>query len=249
MSVVQIDPLSISSSSIEAFIGDHRLGSATGFIVIKNEKPYLITNWHVASGRHPETDQPTSKTGGIPSHLQFTYWVNEPNVECRKGKISLHDQQGNPRWLEHSVGRKVDVVAIPLNPLPFRQCHFLDLALANTNIIPTPGSPLFIIGFPLEISVRGFMPIWKTGHIASEHDIDYQEGKPAFLIDATTRGGMSGSPVIIRTNTGYTSHKTMTYSASPMTRFLGVYSGRVHADSEIGIVWRPSTIDDILRER
>ncbi len=32
----------------------------------------------------------------------------------------------------------------------------------------------------------------------------------------------------------------------PSTLFLGVYSGRIHGESEIGIVWRPKVISEVL---
>jgi hypothetical protein len=82
--------------------------------------------------------------------------------------------------------------------------------------------------------------------IATDPDLNY-EGRPAFLIDATTRPGMSGSPVVVRmwggiikTNGNYRA------SCGPVTRFLGVYSGTVYDTSEIGRVWRPQVIDEIL---
>ena len=53
------------------------------------------------------------------------------------------------------------------------------------------GMPISIIGFPLGMSGPSRMAIWKTGHIATEPDVDYN-GEPFFIIDATTRQGMSG---------------------------------------------------------
>lgn len=31
------------------------------------------------------------------------------------------------------------------------------------------------------------------------------------------------------------------------TRFLGIYSGRINSESDIGIVWKASAIADLLR--
>jgi hypothetical protein len=106
--------------------------------------------------------------------------------------------------------------------------------------------PVSIIGFPFGLSTAGAWPIWKTGHIASDPDLDYDD-RPAFLIDATTRAGMSGSPVVLRSYGGYASSKAhMVIGGGPGTRFLGVYSGRIHNQAEIGRVWRPSSIKEIL---
>jgi hypothetical protein len=70
--------------------------------------------------------------------------------------------------------------------------------------------------------------------------MDYED-RPVFLIDATTRGGMSGSPVVLRIYGDYA-----TIGGKSWTRFLGVYSGRIHDQTEIGRVWRPSVIKEIL---
>ncbi|MBC7620700.1 MAG: hypothetical protein H7293_17245 [Candidatus Saccharibacteria bacterium] len=33
----------------------------------------------------------------------------------------------------------------------------------------------------------------------------------------------------------------------PVYRFIGVYTGRINAESDIGIVWRASAIDELLQ--
>ncbi|MEW6307150.1 MAG: trypsin-like peptidase domain-containing protein [Verrucomicrobiota bacterium] len=245
---IQIDSLSLPSLPLTAFVNGLPLGSATGFVVTKSGKSFLITNWHVVSGRHPDTNQPSSSTGGIPDELQVMHHLKRGLGNWGAFSVRLLDAVGNPGWLEHSSGQRVDVVAIPLDPLPADvQLYPMNLALANVDLMPEPGIPVFIIGFP-GISVAGALPVWKTGHLASDHDVDYSN-KPAFLIDATTRGGMSGSPVVARMSGGYRSSQAFVISSGMTTRFLGVYSGRVRDNSEIGIVWRPIVIDDILRNQ
>ena len=82
---------------------------------------------------------------------------------------------------------------------------------------------------------------------ASDPGLDY-DGRPAFLIDATTRGGMSGSPVVLRLHGGYrTSENNYIMAGGTTTRFIGVYSGRIHGQAEIGRVWRPHVIPEILQ--
>src|SRR5262245_38587181 len=52
----EIDPLTAQALFLELLNSTNRvLGSATGFITKHNEKHFLITNWHVVTGRHPET--------------------------------------------------------------------------------------------------------------------------------------------------------------------------------------------------
>jgi len=221
------------------------IGVATGFIVSKNGSSYLVTNWHVVTGRNP--------TDGLPL---FDTWTADPRrlrvwfhgVQLGSWvahDVELVDDSGRRRWLEHRLGRQVDVVAIPLLTPPDTRVYDIDLALADFDLMIYPSEAVSIIGFPKGLTSAGRLPIWKTGHIASDIDIDW-EGKPAFLIDATTKGGMSGSPVIAKRVCIYqTSHGNVIGNA---VRFLGVYSGRQIAESgiEVGFVWKPKAIFEVL---
>jgi SEC-C motif len=110
--------------------------------------------------------------------------------------------------------------------------------------------PVSVIGYPLGLKCGEGWPIWKTGHIASDPDIDFQLGRPAFLIDATTCEGMSGAPVVIRNTSGYqTKNGGHILAAGVTTKFIGIYAGRIHKLSEIGRVWRPFLIHEILAGR
>jgi hypothetical protein len=116
-------------------------------------------------------------------------------------------------------------------------------------MIPVVAMPVSIIGFPLGLTGPGVFPIWKTGHIASDPDLDYG-GTPSFLIDATTRGGMSGSPVVLRLTGGFEMRKGgfILAGSGISTLFLGVYSGRLNDQSEIGKVWKPQLVSEILAQ-
>lgn len=242
-----IDPLSgqslylilISSSNTE-------LGMATGFVVEENKSYYLVTNWHVLSGRHPTTNELICNS--IPDSVLIWQHGKQLGSWILK-KEKLYDKSGKKRWKEHPSGKSVDLVALPLEAISDDiQIYPFDLSLANTDLIPEIAMPVSIIGFPLGFSGPGRFPIWKTGHIASEPDLDYNN-EPLFLIDATTRGGMSGSPVILRLTGGYKTKSggTIMSSSRKATLFLGIYSGRLPGDTEIGRVWRPYLIKEILR--
>lgn len=243
---VIIDPLSTRSLYLELLVQGLVLSQATGFIVEHNAEPLLITNWHVLSGRDPRTNQVKSPTAAVPDTVRITLHANSLG-SWEMIYRPLYDEEGDHLWIEHPSGRNVDLVALPLTDIPERiNIYSLDLALSDTDMIPQVAMPISIIGFPLGLTAAGAFPIWKTGHIASDPDIDYQ-GNPAFIIDATTRGGMSGSPVVLRLSGGYSMSTGQTMLAGgTRTRFLGVYSGRIHVESEIGIVWRPHLIQEIL---
>src|SRR5438552_14598300 len=52
-----------------------------------------------------------------------------------------------------------------------------------------------------------------------------------FLVDAMTREGMSGAPVVTQ---------------SGGSTFLGIYSGRLPDEPEIGIVWRSTVVQELV---
>lgn len=98
-------------------------------------------------------------------------------------------------------------------------------------------------------SLKGGLPVWATGFVASEPQLDLG-GKPVFLIDSRTRRGQSGSPVVACRNRGLVHlkgarHKTVE-SRTPAYRFMGVYSGRINPESDLGYVWKASAVRDLI---
>ncbi len=246
---IDIDPLSARSHLIELMAHGRSLSTATGFIVQPAEQPYLITNWHVVTGRHADTGELLSpETGAIPDEVRILH--HSRGMLGRSWGLrteTLRNPDGTPRWIEHPKGQKIDVVAVPLQAVDQNiDIYPFDLSLADTDVDAQPAMPVSIIGFPFGLLTVGGFPIWKTGHIASEPELDYGN-EPNFLIDATTRKGMSGSPVVLRLYGAYpTRDGPVAIGTKGVTRFLGVYSGRIHGEAEIGRVWRPHVIQDIL---
>jgi hypothetical protein len=106
--------------------------------------------------------------------------------------------------------------------------------------------PVFIIGFPLGLKNLDSLPIWKTGHIASDPNTNFNHQR-LLLVDATTRSGMSGSPVVYRAFGQYeTSDGLISIYGPPATKLVGMYSGRLRENAEIGFVWKPDVIENVL---
>ena len=53
---------------IDIYFNELKLGSATGF-QIQNKQKYLVTNWHVVSGKNFITNQCLNDLGAIPNKL------------------------------------------------------------------------------------------------------------------------------------------------------------------------------------
>jgi hypothetical protein len=246
---ILIDPLSRVSLHLECCFQGTPVGCGTGFVITHKGVNYLITNWHVVTGRHPDTGQPVSNTGAAnPDTIRIWYHAaNCLGSWLPKTERLLDPITQAPRWREHPRGREIDVVALPLTQHQDVQIYPLKLSLAKTDLGVSPSEPVSIIGFPFGIAVAGKFPIWKTGHVASDIELDY-EGKPVFLIDATTRPGMSGSPVVAK-GTGIRRSRSGGgggWMLRGAVRFLGVYSGRIRDQSDVGRVWKPEVLDSIL---
>ena len=240
-----IDPLSLRSLVVETRGYDLTLGTATAFCVRKGSTILLITNRHVVTGRNTDTGELLSGIGAVPDQIRILHHAKHGLGNWVIRTEALYSN-GVKRWYEHPKGHAVDVLALPITVDNDVAVYDLNLSLANFDMVVQVAMPVSIIGFPFERATKGMMPIWKTGHIASDPDLDYDR-RPAFLIDATTRAGMSGSPVVLRIYGDYaTSRAWMTIGRTAGTRFLGVYSGRIDDQTEIGRVWRPSVIKEIL---
>lgn len=237
----EVSPLSVTSLALKILRNDTEIGSATGFVLEKNNKYYLVTNRHVvlACGLDPN---PENIGGWICANklaifhnrsgpVGFWLWVRE----------DLLDENRKPRWFEHpTLHGKADLIALPLTQTENVRFYPLDLALRKTDILVSPGDPVSIVGFPLGIAQTqdSGLPIWKTGTVASDPEIDFS-GRPMFAVDTTSRGGMSGSPAYIARTGTYRGSKSLMMGA--VTKFLGVYSEQ-NVTAEIGAVWKADVV-------
>ena len=233
-----IDRLSVTSLAVAVFHGDKSIGSATGFVLQKNQNYFLVTNRHVVL--HCAEDSDPKNVGGwicadklkilqnTAGHLGDWFWVEE----------NLYDENKHKRWVEHpTLGASADLIALPLRYTAGVQFYPLDLALRNSDLQLAPGDPVNIVGFPFGETQGGGLPIWKTGTIASDLDINYG-GKAKFLVDATARSGMSGSPVYARR---FGASQASTTNVEGITKFLGVYAEENQA-LELGAVWKAEAV-------
>jgi hypothetical protein len=239
---------SVQSLLIEMQFNGQALSTGTAFVVNTPTKgPHLITNRHDVTGRHQETGAPLSKTGGTPSDLVIVHnrlnalgqWV--PRVE------PLYSN-GAPRWVEHPLlGARADFVALPLTQLADVGLYPYDPTNTGTAIHVGPADSVSVIGFPFGMSAGGAFAVWATGFLASEPDIDFN-ALPVMLIDCRSRQGQSGSPVLAFRSGGALAMQGGGTSifGGPVQKFIGIYSGRINPESDLGIVWRADAVAALI---
>jgi hypothetical protein len=141
----------------------------------------------------------------------------------------------------------VDAVALPLQNLGNTELHPYDLTTPQPALMAGPSDGVSIIGFPFGRTAGGALAIWIRGFIATDPDIDF-ENLPVFLVDARTRRGQSGSPVIAYSGGGGTpmADGSMAIFSGPVLNLLGVYSGRINEQSDLGKVWKVQAVREII---
>lgn len=237
------DRLSFASLWLAPYGFATALGGATGFILEEGGVPFLMTNFHVLSGRHPVTGAQLGAAvpdrlliamprRGVPNGVQFSW---RPVVQ------RLLDDDGRPLWAEHPrLGPAFDVVALPLS-LPSDATYVSYSADPGPDLAVLPASEVVVIGFPEGVSGPGITPIWKAGTVASEISLRDPEHADFFWIDSNTRRGMSGAPVVARRfGTSLAATGGVSVHGGVADRVLGVYAGRAYdaLDMTLGRVWR-----------
>lgn len=270
-----LDHVSLSITPISLCLGNRRLSRGTGFFVGHTQGDGInflsvVTNYHVLTGYPPQWGRSPL---GDRINLEIREAGGSPN-KVLTAAYPLETKSGKATWLTSRSHPKADlaVVPLPLGSIKFEVPPYcLGMNWVDYDIVPYPGEAVSVVGYPLGWRDKvNRLPVWKTGHIASEPEEDF-DGEPRFLIDITGRQGMSGSPVIA-------GHQDLYFNRSRLPRMggsgalLGVYasnalmfddrepategwvSGAEPAASslgdrpEIGFVWKASLLREIYSE-
>lgn len=239
---------SVQSLLIKMQFNGQMLSAGTGFVVNTPTKgPHLVTNRHNVTGRHQETGQPLSKTGGIPSDIVVVHNRKGHLAQWVQRKEALYN--GNSAcWIEHpTLGAKADFVALQLTDLNDVELYPYDPANPGPKILVGPADPVSVIGFPFGVTAGGAFGVWATGFLASEPAVDFNS-LPIQLIDCRTRQGQSGSPVLAYRAGGAVAMQDggSAIFSGPVERFIGIYSGRINSESDLGIVWKAAAIAELI---
>lgn len=226
------------------------LAYGTGFVVLHGDLPYLVTAGHNLRGRHWLTGALLDAGYGTPDNLiVYHTWQKELATYYSPRIEPLYDEDG-PLWRTHPDLPVCDVVALPLTRLiesELRPYAVADIDWASMIV----GDPVNIVGYPYAPQVEAGNAVTTRGYVASEPTFEYGNN-PIYLIDCRAREGQSGSPVR-RQDAANEEHVVEAVSADGSTRLLreltglvGVYSGRLSRDSDLGIAWKPNVVAEVL---
>jgi hypothetical protein len=264
----KFDQLSLSSCYLEARQDSKPIGHASGFFWRANTALYLVTNWHVVTGKDPLSKN-FLHMGQCPDTLHVHYTARaETSSDMterfgadaraflqRQISVPLYSDYHAPFWIQHRdcLRAGIDVVLVPLSAAHLGDDANTVVCVSDygfLSLLNYIGADLLIVGYPLHDPSPKF-PVWKRGSIASELIAGWRK-KPAFLVDCRTSKGMSGSPVIRRVfGPAAAADMTINLDAVVTSQFMGVYSGRLHDDesvASIGLVWWPTVIHEIIEQ-
>lgn len=249
---IDLNSTSFKSFQINMKFNSLSLAKGTAFFAVVDGKCMLMTNKHNVTGRDLVTGDCIDKNAAVPNKLSILI----PNVSQVGAGFSADSHQWfdiplykdddllEKNWHEHP-NPLVDVVAINFNPKEINTKLLVMSADESYQPIEVT-SKVNILGFPFGISTDNF-PIWSSGYIASEPAIDVNK-LPLMYIDARTRQGQSGSPVVHCVNVGDIIEKDgkVLQANTKQLFLLGIYSGRINRDSDIGRVWKTSAIREVF---
>lgn len=223
----------------------------TGFVYRLGGSTYLVTAWHVVSGRNFFTKE-LNKKGLIPQRLRFFI----PGFQQKDEILTIRSDPFEITLSETGV----DLVASPPEPFGFP----VDVAVAKlpvetqkidtftskglnefswgfeertrTPIQSMVGADIFVLGYPLQTYEELKTPLWKRGSIASEPSLQ-STPKGSFLVDVNSASGMSGGPIVRRVATFTADNKDDGVIQEFYDEMLiGIYSGRAVSSSDSSFV-------------
>jgi hypothetical protein len=234
------------------------LGSGTGILVSAGGRTFLFTNYHVLTGKNAYADTMLGKA--TPDFLEVSYRAGARTEMPTISKVEhpLYDENHDPLFFSFSredrrlpveasgVKFAIDVAALEVKSIPHNS-GLLKFEKPSEFLVPVM-EKLGIVGFPFELSGTEGFPIWLTGTVAS--DLANRPYRKYFLVDARTRPSCSGSLVLLKTSGAsqyFPGGKLDTHGNTIHT--LGIYSGRVKENSDIGIVWHWNTLEKLLESK
>lgn len=235
-----IDGFSLHSAFLELYFNGKKAASGSGLLAKVSGSTILITALHNFTGRNEHGDT-VSETACWPDSVRVRGYGYQCDFPLYHGDNDSNQLDAIPIFWSHPDNLKIDLAILPVNLARATPLDSSFLSPDNGRHVQLRVSQLcHIVGYPegiFQTVGEGVLPIWKTGHIASEPSI-YENGLPRIYIDAATTKGMSGSPVYVREQTSFISGN----------RLLGIYTGRTSELSDVGLVYTPHAIRTIIEK-
>ena len=266
-----VEHLSMITTPVILLKGREEVSQGTGFYYGLQDSAqgtilFLVTNYHVLTGCSPKETKPPKG-----DNIIFYLHKGADNLgDVKQIRFPLFTKDGKPIWLSSAEFPHADVAVIPLVSSLYSDAKVFGISedWTGSDIKVRPTSTITLIGYPYGYyDKRNWLPIWKTGSIASEPDVDF-EGEPLFLIDISAFPGMSGSPAFAIAYGAYETVEGPT-TVGHVQKFLGIYASmqmlkeakyleEITSESKLGVVvgeslelghiWKASLIIKVIKQ-
>lgn len=222
---MNVDHISLTTTPINLRNGGNVVSQGTGFFyAVQNGEQnalFLVTNFHVLTGSPPVERKPP-----LGDSIEFSFHKSSGAPgDIKPITYPLFTKAGKPVWIQNRDHVEADVAIVPIPTSLYDgvtvKCISDEWATGNIKVRPT--SPVTLVGYPYGFyDAQNQLPIWKTGSVASEPEVDFN-GQPCFMVDVSAFPGMSGSPVFaISYGTYETEDGSVTVGG--IRKFLGIYA-------------------------
>jgi len=223
---MKVDHLSLTTTPVNLYKGDVLVSQGTGFYYVRahegGQALFLVTNFHVLTGSSPAEKKPP-----IGDNISFQFHESDEETgKVRTIKFPLFTKDQKPVWITSQAYPDADLAIIPILPTLFKDCKMICISAdwAKKQMKVRPTTNVTLVGYPYGYyDATNALPVWKTGTIASEPDIDF-DGKPLVLIDVSAFPGMSGSPVFAVSAGMYEMAEGGNVTPGVVRQFVGIYA-------------------------
>jgi hypothetical protein len=172
--MTKIDLFSLVTVPLELCANGRTAGNATGFMWKDGQQHYLITNWHVVSGRNASTGEQIVLAR--PDMIRALFNTNINIFGKKPYDIAIRDQDGAPLWYTHPTrGRGSDVAAVPL-PIPgddpiVNLCP-INMLRSEADLAVRIGMDVFILAKPMALSTSALRALLSASRSVTLHRLD-----------------------------------------------------------------------------
>jgi hypothetical protein len=112
---LRIEPLSVAALFTELCFNNLAIAEATSFVVLRNNKHYLLTNRHNVTGREQNGVLLYKKRAATPNRMKVHHNLQGPIGNNYIYTYNLLNENNDPTWYEHPILKnEADLVALPI---------------------------------------------------------------------------------------------------------------------------------------
>ena len=197
---------------------DSVIGSGTGEIIHYAEKYYLVTNFHVLTGRDAKTNSNFKDSRGTVSDIAMVFQPKDNKSAFVPMVYPIYNSEGEDNFQVLKFNNQlIDIAVMPI-VLPDKAAHyFFEITDLDTSTSYDSTSRLIFLGFPNGEFINTWQPTKRETRGVINPQKDHFD--PFVFIDSSPIIGMSGGAL----------YKSDSYGGY---RFFGVISNKVDYTKE-----------------